>query len=287
MTDSKTVNELLGLTAQFFSDKGIDSARLEAEVLLAHVLSMDRLNLYLNLDRPLMKNEVDRYRDLVRTRGNRTPLSYILGYKEFYSKHFLVNPSVLIPRPETELLVEKAYSLAKIFSQPRILDLGCGSGVIAITLASLLPDSHVTAVDVSQGALEVARENARQLGQEKIQFVWGDLFSQVDSSYHVICSNPPYIPSKKLPHLQEEVLQEPVLALDGGYDGLFFYRRILEDARHYLTSPGYLLFEMDEDLKEGISSYGTGLCFELVETLKDYAKRDRVMVFRWNTKQSF
>ncbi len=287
MTDSKTVNELLGLTAQFFSDKGIDSARLEAEVLLAHVLSMDRLNLYLNLDRPLMKTEVDRYRDLVRTRGNRTPLSYILGYKEFYSKHFLVNPSVLIPRPETELLVEKAYSLAKIVSQPRILDLGCGSGVIAITLASLLPDSHVTAVDVSQEALEVAKENARQLGQEKIQFVCGDLFSQVDSSYHVICSNPPYIPSKKLPHLQEEVLQEPVLALDGGYDGLFFYRRILEDARHYLTSPGYLLFEMDEDLKEEISSYGTGLCFELVETLKDYAKRDRVMVFRWNTKQSF
>ena len=202
----------------------------------------------------------------------------------------MVNENVLVPRPETELLVETVLDIAKTNfpSKVHILDLCTGSGVIAISLAKFLSDLEISVVaaDISHDALSVAQENANRLNvAEKITFIESDLFSRLKHNdfqpFNIICSNPPYIPSADIDQLQDEVRQEPRIALDGGSDGLNFYRAILDQAQEYLVPDGFIAFEIGHQQADFLKEYGEKLGYQWCYTKQDYAKLDRVVVFKW------
>ena len=282
MTKQHTIGELINLSAGYLQEKGCSSPRLDAELLLGHVLGLDRLALYLNFDKPLNANEVTAYRSLIGKRGQRVPVAYLTGEREFYSLSLKVNEHVLIPRPETEFVVDKVLELIHPDTSVRILDLGTGSGAISLALAYQDPKFRITAVDISEDALAVAKENAKYLEVEnQIQFIHGDLFEHVQGTFSVICSNPPYIPKADLPKLAPELGVEPNLALDGGVDGLDFYRRILSQAASFLEQPGFVVFEIGWDQGELVRSLGEEAGFLWLETVADYAGKDRVVVFQW------
>lgn len=244
MAESWTVLKLLRWTADYFDGRGIDSPRLDAELLLADTLRLDRVGLYLNFERPLQADELTVYREKVRRRAGREPLAYILGETEFWSLPFTVTPAVLIPRPDTELLVEEA--LKRLTGAARVLDVGTGSGALAITLAHERPECRSVAIDVSAAALAVAAENARKNGvAERIEFCHADLAALPDGPFDLIVANPPYIPRDDLATLMPEVRDfEPRLALDGGHDGLDAYRALARQAGAVLAPEGWLLAEV-------------------------------------------
>ena len=283
MSKLRTVLELLNLGSGYLEQQGCPTPRLDAEVLLCHVLNMDRVQLYVNFDRPLEVSEIDQYRYLLGWRGRRVPVSYLLGKREFYSKEFKVTRDVLIPRPETEILVEQAIKLVQPFIMPRVIDLGTGSGVIAVSLALQISEIQVLAADISSQALAVAQENATLLGvEEKITFLQSDLFQKIpNDKYHLICSNPPYIPTKDLSTLEPEVRLEPKIALDGGIDGLDFYRRIIAQAPEYLISGGHLVLEIGWDQGAKVIELGRTAGFVNCQIIPDYAGKDRVVTLTW------
>lgn len=283
MSKLRTVLELLNLGSGYLEQQGCLTPRLDAEVLLCHVLNMDRVQLYVNFDRPLEVSEIDQYRYLIGWRGRRVPVSYLLGKREFYSKEFKVTRDVLIPRPETEILVEQAIKLVQPFIMPRVIDLGTGSGVIAVSLALQISEIQVLAADISSQALAVAQENATLLGvEEKITFLQSDLFQKIpNDKYHLICSNPPYIPTKDLSTLEPEVRLEPKIALDGGIDGLDFYRRIIAQAPEYLISGGHLVLEIGWDQGAKVIELGRTAGFVNCQIIPDYAGKDRVVTLTW------
>ncbi len=244
MVERWTVLKILQWTADYFAGKEIDSSRLEAELLLAATLDLDRVGLYVNFDRPLNADELVAFRERVRRRAQREPIQYILGETEFWSLIFNVNPAVLVPRADTEVLVEEA--LARIEGSIRVLDVGTGSGVIAIALAHEKPEIQVTALDCSEPALEVARGNAQRNGvAERVTCLTGDLAALPPGPFSVVVSNPPYIPSGDWQKLMPEVRDyEPRLALDGGDDGLEAYRQLAVQARQVLVHGGWLLVEV-------------------------------------------
>ena len=235
---------MLQWTADYFTGKGIESARLESELLLAATLGLDRIGLYVNFERPLDVDELAAFRERVRRRAQREPLQYILGETEFWSLMFNVGPAVLVPRADTEVLIEEA--LTRVAGVERVLDVGTGSGAIAIVLAHENPGIQVTALDCSEPALEVARGNARRNGvADRITFLAGDLTALPVGPFEMIVSNPPYIPSKDWETLMPEVRDyEPRLALDGGGDGLEAYRQLARQSAHILTQGGWLLVEV-------------------------------------------
>jgi release factor glutamine methyltransferase len=243
-TESWTVLKILRWTADYFRGKGIESARLDAELLLSATLAMDRVTLYVNFERPLNADELSRYREKVQRRASREPIQYILAETEFWSLPFHVDPAVLIPRADTEVLVEEA--LKRMHGCCKVLDIGTGSGAIAIALAHEKPESRVTAIDCSVAALDVARGNARRNGVEnRVSCLAGDLKSLPQGPFDMIVSNPPYIPSQDWEKLMPEVRDhEPRLALDGGDDGLEAYRRIAVQAAQLLSADGWLLVEV-------------------------------------------
>lgn len=286
MTDLKSI---LAATAAFFAGKGLEAARLEAEVLLAHVLGTDRLHLYLMPDRPLDAEEIRKYKEVIRLRLMGTPTAYITGKKSFLKWEFKVTPEVLIPRPETELLVEKAVEAAasrmagKEPDACRLLELGTGSGAVAVALAHYLPECPIDAVDISPAAVAVAKENARSLGmEERITFYTGDLFSALPEekkgSYLGVVSNPPYIPSKDWPTLPREVRAEPRVALDGGEDGLQVIKEILHRAGAYLIPGGFVALEHGDDQHGQVAEIARKEGFTHICTYKDLAGRYRVTV---------
>lgn len=282
MTKQHTIGELIQLSAGYLESKGCSSARLDAEILLGHTLGLDRLDLYLNFDKPLNGKEVDEYRNLIGRRGQRIPVAYLTGQREFYALPIHVDRNVLIPRPETEFVVEKVLELVEVGKPVRILELGTGSGAIAVALACQDPDFQITAVDVSPGALQVARENAQRLGVDhQVIFLESDLFAEVSGTYAVICSNPPYIKREELPQLSPEISVEPALALDGGPDGLDFYRRILDQAASFLEQPGFVVLEIGWDQGSEVRALGQAAGFTWLETVQDYGSQDRVVVFKW------
>ncbi|MBW2688396.1 MAG: peptide chain release factor N(5)-glutamine methyltransferase [Deltaproteobacteria bacterium] len=244
MAERWTVLKILQWTADYFSGKEIDSARLEAELLLAATLGLDRVGLYVNFERPLNNDELTAFRERVKRRAQREPVQYILGETEFWSLMFNVNPAVLVPRADTEVLVEE--SLARIEGSARVLDVGTGSGAIAIALAHEKPEIQVTALDCSEPALEVARDNARRNGvAERVTCLVGDLASLPPGPFAMVVSNPPYIPSGDWQKLMPEVRDhEPRLALDGGDDGLEAYRQLVMQAGQVLIPGGWLLVEV-------------------------------------------
>ncbi len=282
MAKQYTIGELINLSAGYLEEKGCASPRLDAEVLLGHVLGLDRLSLYLNFDKPLTSQEVAAYRQLIGRRGQRVPVAYLTGQREFYSLPLLVTEDVLIPRPETEFVVEKVLELLEPGRPAHILDLGTGSGAIAVALACQDPEFKITAVDISPAALKVARANAQRLEVDgQITFVESDLFQNISGTFHVICSNPPYIKRDELSGLAPEVAAEPAIALDGGADGLDFYRRIMSQAASFLEPPGFVVLEIGWDQAEAVRSLGEGAGFAHLETVRDYSGQDRVVVFQW------
>jgi len=277
-----TVLALLNWTRQFFEKKMIDPARLEAEVLLAHVLGCERIHLYTGFDRVVPAPKLAEFKRLIIERSQHRPTQYILGRAEFMSMEFIVNEAVLIPRPETEHLVEALISRARELADAKILDLGTGSGCIPVSAARHLPEAEFWAVDVSDEALAVARRNAdRHEVAERIHFLRGDLFEPVGGlSFDFIASNPPYVSESEWDELAPEVRDhEPRTALAGGPDGLDAYREIIPRAKEFLLPGGRLLLELPAGKAQAvreIAAQSSGLHEE--ETIRDYQDIERVLV---------
>ncbi|MEE9420470.1 MAG: peptide chain release factor N(5)-glutamine methyltransferase [Desulfatiglandaceae bacterium] len=285
------VKGLLEAATGYLKKKEIHNPRLDAEVLLAHLLKVDRLNLYLNIEQPLTEKEVSGYRSLIQRRSLREPLQYITGVQEFWSLDFRVNSQVLIPRPETELLVGQA--LARIRTTAgfqteggKMLDLGTGCGAVAISLAKELPEARLWASDISAGALEIARINAeRHRVSERIEFRQGDLwepFINHDITFDIILSNPPYIASEDYDELPPEVRDyEPRLALDGGKEGMSYIEKIVKGGVDYLKEGGWLILEMaPEQTDEALRLTGQTNGYSERDRIKDYSHRYRVVLAR-------
>lgn len=240
--------DILENTSRFFASKGLENARLQAELLLAAVLGVKRLDLYLQFERPLHSSEVDRYREYVRQRLQRVPVQYITGVAAFRHLELTVTPAVLIPRPETEVLVDVALELLP--EGGRVLDLCCGSGAVALSLAQEAAAAAVVAADVSAAALEVAKANGQRCGLAgRVEWHCGDLFTPLRDTepFDLVAANPPYVRHGDLAQLAPEVRDyEPHLALDGGEDGLVYYRRIAQEAADFIRPGGHLLLEVGE-----------------------------------------
>ncbi len=275
-------------SADFLRKKGVESSRLHAELLLAHVLKLPRMKLYLNFERALTDAETDRLRELVRRRGQREPLQHIVGSTSFCGFEIAVNPHVLVPRPETELLAEEGWKfLSTLAPQPSTaLDFGTGSGCLAIALAAKCPTSKVYAIDVADEALQVARQNAeRNHVANRIQFFPGNGFSALRDlspiEFDLIVSNPPYIPSGEIETLDPEVRDfDPRGALDGGTDGLDFYRRLAGEARDFLKPEGRLMLEFGDGQAEAIKRIFEEQKWVVEAIREDYTQRQRILVAR-------
>jgi release factor glutamine methyltransferase len=279
VAETWTPLRLLGWTQGFLAGKGVDAPRLTAELLLAHALGCDRVRLYLDFDKPLGDPELARYRELVKRRAGGEPTAYLTGAREFFGHRLAVDARVLIPRPETEALVELA--LAALPEGGAALDLGTGSGALAIALQLGRPGAAVTAVEVSSAALEVARANAAAL-QATVAFLEGDLYAPLPpgSRFDVIVSNPPYLPSGELAGLQREVQREPRLALDGGADGLAVLRRVVAGAPARLKAGGLLLLEMHESHLDSLPALCRAAGFASAEPRHDLAGLPRLTLAR-------
>lgn len=278
MQEKWTIKDLLIWTTRFFTDKGIEEPRLNAEALLARVLEKDRVYLYANYSAPVNQNEREQYRELIKRRISREPLAYLLGKREFMSLDFKVTPAVLIPRPETELLVETVFQLAPKDQPVSICDVGTGSGAIAVSLAYYMPQAQVTAIDISGSALEIARYNADQHGV-KVRFLEGDLLDPIPAGeqFDFICANLPYISEAEFPGLDPEVLNyEPRLALWGSGDGLELYRRLVPQAWQHLPGGGHLLMEIGCSQAEAAAALFPSPA--QVQVRQDWAGRDRLVI---------
>jgi release factor glutamine methyltransferase len=271
-----TLGGLLDWTAKHLAQKGVESPRLDAEVLLAHVIGGKRIDLYGTRFSEVASPEVrQQYRDLIRKRLEGCPVAYLVGRKEFFGLEFKVTPAVLIPRPDSEHVVMECIALAKSMAEPKIVDIGVGSGNLTVSLAKHLPSARLTAVDRSRDALAVAAENAERHGVSgRVGFLEGDVFGPlgVEEKSDFIVSNPPYIAHGDLDKLPVGVRQyEPVLALDGGPDGFAVFDRLVDGARARLVRGGWLIVEIgapqEAPARQRIEAYHE---YELAPTVRDF-----------------
>jgi release factor glutamine methyltransferase len=277
-----TVLEAIKLSADYLSKKNIDASRINAENLLAHVLKCKRLDLYLSFDRPLKEEEINDYRELIRRRGASEAVQYIIGTVEFYGLNFKVNPSVLIPRPETELLIEKILESLNKNDSLKILDIGTGSGNIAVSLAKHLPNAEIVAIDISDAAIQTAKENSElnnidgQISFCKLDIISGNL--QKNNNFDLIVSNPPYVSLKDYSGLSPELLNhEPRIALTDDNDGLNYYREISKKAKSLLEVGGKIFYEVGLGQSEEVKNLLMENNFNEIEIFKDYSNIDRVV----------
>jgi release factor glutamine methyltransferase len=276
-----TVLEAVQLSTGYLEEKGIESPRLNAELLLAGILNCKRLDLYLMFERPLNDEEVQSYREYIARRGKFEPLQYILGEVEFYGLKLKVSKDVLVPRPETELLVEEAIKLSSEVNVKTIIDIGSGSGNIAISLAKNLNGVKVTSIDLSSSAIKVAEANAGFNGvNDKIDFINSGIEEyQTNQQFDLIVSNPPYVSEQDYSSLQKEILEyEPIESVTDKSDGYKFYRLISERSNDFLKNGGYLLFEMASGQSEKIKSILEQNNFSDIKIVKDYQNIDRVII---------
>ena len=271
----KTVLEVLESTAKFFAGKGVESPRLNIDLLLAHVLGKKRMELYLEFDRPLGDRELDALRDLVKRRSQGVPLQHLLGTVEFHGRVFLSDGRALIPRPETEHLVELLLKLP-LPADARCVDVGTGSGVIALTLAAERPAAHVQAVDRSPNALTLARENAVKLGlAERVEFLQGDLLAPCTGPFSLVAANLPYIPSSDITGLAREVQHDPMMALDGGPGGLDLVARCIKEAHEKLNPGGRIALEVGHDQAQAVRDLLLAAGYASVEIVSDFQEHER------------
>ena len=279
-----TVLGLLKWTTGYFDRKGVEGARASAELLLAKCLQLNRLDLYLRYDQPLSVDELARFKGLIQRRVQGEPVAYITGERAFWTLDLAVTPDVLIPRPETERLVEIALDALQSMqsARPRILDLGTGSGAIVLALAAGHPEGYFVALDRSIGALRIARENQRRNGiGAEIDYLAADWCAPLNPDakpFDLIVTNPPYIAAAEIAGLQAEIRHfEPRAALDGGADGLDCLRLILTEAADRLASGGHLVVEMGADQAESVTALASTVgAYRKVEIHKDYAGLDRI-----------
>ncbi len=278
-----TVLEALNLSTEYLDNKSIESPRLNAELLLAKILNCKRLELYLNYDRNLTEKEKNTYRNFISRRGKNEPLQYITGEVEFYGIELQVNNNVLIPRPETEILIDTILEKVDKERELMILDIGSGSGNIAIALAKNLTNAKIVSIDVSENALEVARNNALQNELEtRIEFIRLNILSdnlEDLSNFDIIVSNPPYVSNEEFGGLQKEILDyEPHEAVTDFGDGFVFFRKISEIGKSLQNKSGYLFFEAAQGQSETIKKIMTENGYSNIDTVKDYADINRVIM---------
>ncbi len=283
MTESWTIGRVVRWAAEDFRGRGIENPRLEAELLLGHAIGLARMRIILESDRVLDSAELARFRDVVKRRRKGEPVAYIRGHKEFYGRPFRVDQRALIPRPDTEILVETAIrrSAGRSMSA-RVLDLCTGSGCVAITLAREWPTVRIDAVDLSPQAVALSRENSERIGTVfQIRWLTGDLFAPVDAEhdrYDLITANPPYIPAGEIGALQADIRDfEPRLALEGGVDGMAITRRIVAAAPSFLEPAGVLAVEIGAGQAEAVSKLFEEAGFVAIERTRDYGAHERVV----------
>lgn len=280
---SWTILSVLDWTRGHFEQKGISSPRLDAEIILSHALQLQRVMLYAKFDQPLSPDELTKIRGFVARRARGEPIAHLTGEKELWSMAFEVSADVLIPRPDTETLIELCAARLKDVESPRIADVGTGSGCIALALANELKSAQVTAIDVSDKALAVAAKNRDKHGLgERVALVKSDLFAAVPAGrFHLIAANLPYIARDEIPKLMRDVRDfEPHLALDGGPDGLDLIRRLIPQAKDRLEPGGTLALEIGWDQRERTVALLAEHGFIEVEAHKDPGDNDRVVIGR-------
>jgi release factor glutamine methyltransferase len=276
-----TILDLLRWTTDHFASRGIENARLDAEVLLAHALATERLRLYIDYEQPVPADERGRFRELVKRRADeRIPVAYLVGAREFWSMPLRVTPDVLVPRPETETLVGAALELCPdAEAELRVLDVGTGSGALALALAKERPKARVMATDVSAAALVVASENAESLGlADRLSFAEGDLFEPVaDARFDIIVSNPPYLAEAEAASLAPELAHEPQRALYAGPDGSEVLLRLVSQAPDHLEPGGWLVLEIDPRQVRVVSDACVAAGLPRVRVYRDLAGRQRAL----------
>ena len=269
---NKTIFEILKKSINQLKKYNIENPRINAEQLISHVLGINKTDLYLNSKAVLNREKLDVIERLIIRRTKHEPLQYILGETEFYGCKIKVNPDVLIPRPETELLVEKV--LQEDFGS--ILEIGTGSGAIAIALAKQMKNVQITATDISEKALRIARQNA-EINNVSINFIQSDIFENIKSKYDIIVSNPPYISKKEYDNLAPEIKDyEPEISLLAEEDGMYFYKKILQQAKDYLTEKGKIYFEIGYDQAKRVKILAIENGFSETEVFQDLNEFDRI-----------
>jgi release factor glutamine methyltransferase len=277
-----TIKELLSWTTNYLSQKGIEAARLEAQILLSHILKCPRIELIArSQEEPTAKDKAS-FRELVKRRVEGWPVAYLTGSKEFYLLPFNVTPAVLIPRPDTETLVLEALNKLKDIPNPKILDLCTGSGCIAIALAVNCPTAQITATDISPDAIEIAKANAaKNKVADRVTFRTGDLFNAIPagSQFDMVVSNPPYITTSEMETLAVDIKEhEPKIALDGGPDGLAFYRRIDNEIKNWLKPNSWCILEIGDTQGQSVQALFSNR--QNVSVINDMNKKQRVVLFR-------
>lgn len=285
MNEVWTIGRILKWTERFFQEKGIESPRIDAEVLLGHVLKKERIYLYVHFEEPLQPEELASYREAIKQRIQRVPVAYIIGKREFMGLSFKVTEDTLVPRPDTEILVQAAVErLKKREGDVHFADIGTGTGAICLSVLKYVPDATADTVDISAGARMVAEENAASLElTDRVTFYTGDLLAPLAEKkafYDAILSNPPYIPDADIASLAPEVrCKEPRTALAGGPDGLAFYRRLIADSPALLADDGFLAVEVGIHQAKAVAQMATDSGnFARTEILKDYGGVERVVV---------
>jgi len=290
--DSKiwTVKDVLFWTSDYFSEKDIPSPHLNAELLIAHVLECSRLDLYMKYDRPLAEKDLSHIKKLIKSRASHYPIQYLLGVTEFYGIPFFVEEGVLIPRPETEILVDAVISYIKKSDKTTwtLLDIGTGTGNIPIAISTSFKetekDIHIDAVDASEKAIPLARKNIDNLKIENITLLISDIFDKATDTYDCIISNPPYVSESEFKELPEEVRDhEPREALLAREDGLEFYHTILQNAGKYIKDDGRIFFEIGAYQKDGVAKLAKEYNYKIIDIKQDYNDFDRVLILQKNT----
>lgn len=277
-----TVLEAINLSTEYLKKKGVESARLNAELMLAHILNCKRLNLYLMFDRPLNDAEVNTYRDFLARRGKREPLQYVLGKTEFYNVILKTDSRALIPRPETELLVETILNFYKDKEELNFLDIGVGSGCITVALLKNLKEAKATAIDISENALNLTKENLKlnnienQITLLKFNALEDD-YSKL-GKFDFVVSNPPYISKTEYENLQPELKNfEPIIALTDNEDGAKFYKIIIENSHHLLNPKGRLFFELNPSVSKKVEELLVANNFISINLIKDFNNHFRII----------
>lgn len=276
------IKELLNYGKKLLKDNDIEDADIISKVLLEYILNIDKTRLIIDQDINVEEYNKDRYYfSLIEIIGG-TPVQYITNKQEFMKLNFYVDENVLIPQPDTETLVEKVIEIAKNINEPEILDICTGSGCIGTSISKNVIDAHITMSDISENALNIAKKNYQNnILKEDAIFIKSNMFENIQNSFDIIVTNPPYIESKIIETLPEDVKKEPHIALDGGEDGLDFYRILIKESMNYLKPQGYLCMEIGYNQKETIEEL---VCengnYEEIESIKDISGNDRVIIIR-------